>query len=238
MGRILFCWAPGLKGRTVVYKLRALFLICCLAVFGVRAGYADSLTENFNYGVAIVSSAWQIVPESQIPPEGTITLTLNGDNTITATLTDNYATINEVGFNFNNSCVPNGCTDISYSSTTFTGWGSSGDQFGTQHLAFLCDDPTSGFPTNCGVSTVTWTISSDNVTFTSIYQLLGGSSSLSDFYLNDNNDGSTNGDYLGQYGAGMPPYSPNSPVPEPGTFLLLASGLTGTLGAIRRRLRA
>jgi len=66
--------------------------------------------------------------------------------------------------------------------------------------------------------------------------LLGESSSLPDFYLSDNNDGSTNGDYLGQYGAGMPPYSPGNPVPEPGTFLLLASGAAGTLGAIRRKL--
>ncbi|HME56962.1 MAG TPA: PEP-CTERM sorting domain-containing protein [Terracidiphilus sp.] len=220
-----------------MYKLRAFVLIFCLAVFGVRAGYADSLTESFNYGVGIVGSSWQIVP---VASEGTITLTLNGDNTITATLTDYNGTINTVGFNFNNSCVNGVCPDINYSpNTTFNGWGSTGDQFGNQHLAFWCDDPLTGYPTSCGVSTVTWTISSDNVTFTSVYQLLGGTSSLSDFYLYDSNDGSTgNGDYLGQYGAGMPPYSPASPVPEPGSFLLLASGLAGTLGAIRRKLRA
>ncbi len=222
-------------------KFRALFLICSLAVFGVYASYADSLTENFNYGVAIVNSSWQIVPESQIQPEGTITLTTNGDGTITAILTDNYATINAVGFNFNNSCVNGVCPDISYSSSTFNTIGSLGEQFGGQHLSFWCaDPPQSGSGIDCGTQSITWTISSDNVYFSSVYQLLGGTSSFSDFYLSDTNDGSTNGDYLGQYGAGMPPYSPaaDTVTPEPTSFLLMASGLAGMMGAIRRKLRA
>ena len=225
-----------------MYKLRALFLICSLVVFGVATSYADSLTENFNYGVAIGNSGWQIVPESQIPPEGTITLTTNVDGTITAALTDYYATINAVGFNFNSSCVNGLCVDTSYTSTTFNTIGGMGDQFGSQRLSFWCaDPPQSGYVMDCGTQSITWTINSDNVQFTSVYQLLGGSSSLSDFYLSDNNynNGNTNGDYLGQYGAGMPPYSPNSRTvtPEPGTFLLLASGLAGMLGAVRRKLR-
>jgi hypothetical protein len=216
-------------------KLRALFLICSLAVFGVKAGYADSLTESFTFGVLDPPPTYAFIIGS-VPSEGTITLTTNGDGTITATLTDNYATINEIAFNAVHGLVNHTIQSSTLPSLTLGG--SLGDQFGTQYLPFECYDPTTGFPTSCGVSTVTWTISSSNETFTSVYQLLGGTSSLSDFYLNDSNDGSTNGDPLGQYGAGMPPYSPNSPVPEPGTFLLLASGLAGTLGAIHRKLRA
>jgi hypothetical protein len=116
-------------------------------------------------------------------------------------------------------------------------------------LAFWCDDPTSGYPADCGTQNVTWTISSDNESFTSVYQLLGGTSSLSDFWLSDNNynnadtNGDLNGDPIGQYGAGMPPYGLAAPTnstvtPEPSSFLLMASGLAGMLGAIRRKLRA
>jgi hypothetical protein len=214
-----------------MYKLRALFLICSLVVFGVATSHADSLTESFTFGVLDPPPTYAFVIGS-VPSEGQITLTTNVDGTITATLTDYYATINGIGFNFNNSCVNGVCVDIGYSSSTFSSWGGFGDNFGTQHLAFWCTD--------CGTQSITWTISSDNVQFTSVYQLLGGSSSLSDFYLSDNNDGSTNGDPLGEYGAGMPPYSPTSGTvtPEPGTFLLLASGLAGMLGAVRRKLRA
>jgi hypothetical protein len=210
-----------------MYKLRALFLICSLVVFGVATSYADSLTENFNYGLAIVNSDWKIVP---VASEGQITLTTNVDGTITATLTDYNGMINEVGID--NSCAM-GCGNSGFTSSTFNTIGNLGDQFGFQLLSFWCADPTTGFPTSCGVPTVTWTISYDNGPVTSVYQLLGGTYSLSDFYLNDNNG-------FEQYGAGVPPYSSNGSTvtPEPGTFLLLASGLTGMLGAVRRKLRA
>ncbi|HUD75991.1 MAG TPA: PEP-CTERM sorting domain-containing protein [Terracidiphilus sp.] len=229
-------------------KLRSPFLICSLAVLGLGAGYADSLTEYFNYGVLDPPPTYNFVIGS-VPSEGQITLNTNGDGTITATLTDYYATINMIGFNFNNSCANGLCVDIGDSSSTFNARGSTGDAFGDQHLAFWCDDPTSGYPADCGMQNVTWTISSDNESFTSVYQLLGGTSSLSDFWLSDNNynnadtNGDLNGDPIGQYGAGMPPYGLAAPTnstvtPEPSSFLLMASGLAGMLGAIRRKLRA
>jgi hypothetical protein len=221
-------------------KLRALFLICGLAVLGVGAGYADSLTEYFTYGVGIVSSAWQIVP---VASEGTITLTTNPGGTITVVLTDNNATINEVGFNSVWGLVEY-YVDSTSTINPLLQYG-FGDQFGQQYLGYSCSDG-SGNMASCGVDSITFTLSA-SVPLTSVYQLIGGTNQLlpggkpaySDFYLNDNNNGDTNGDYLGQYGAGMPPYTPSSSTtPEPGTFLLLATGLAGTLGAIRRKLKA
>jgi hypothetical protein len=221
-------------------KFRALFLICGLAIFGVGVSNADSLTEYFTYGVVAYPPDYNFVIGSVSPTEGQITLNTNADGTITATLTDYYATINEIGFNYNNSCVNGFCVGTQYTSSTFTGWGTMGNAFGTQHLGFWCDDPTTGYPTDCGTQSVTWTIYANNELFTSVYQLLGGTSSSADFALFDNNwnNGNTNNDPVGWYGAGMPPYTPSSSTtPEPGTFLLLATGLAGTLGAIRRKLR-
>jgi hypothetical protein len=209
--------------------LRTLFLICSLAVFGAAIGNANSLTEYFTLGTLLPPPTyqWQI---GAVPAEGQITLATNGDGTITATLTDYYATINDVGINFNNSCVNGFCADIDYTSSTFTGWGSTGDQFGTQHLSFWCNG-------DCRTDSITWTVSSDNESLTSVYQLLGGTSSSVDFYLSDNNynNGNTNGDPIGQYGAGSPPYTPVAATPEPCSLLMLASGLAGILGAVRRK---
>ena len=137
-----------------MYKLRALFLICSLVVFGVATSYADSLTESFTFGVLDPPPTYAFVIGS-VPTEGQITLTTNVDGTITATLTDYYATINGIGFNFNNSCVHGFCVDIGYTSSTFTVWGSSGDQFGSQHLSFWCGD-AHGNSTDCGTDSISW----------------------------------------------------------------------------------
>jgi len=86
-------------------KLRAILLITCLALFGVAASYADSVTEYFN----LTCPGGNCGPGQNAPTVvsavGEVTFTLNLDGTIAASLWD-YGPATVYGFGFN-SCFCN-----------------------------------------------------------------------------------------------------------------------------------
>jgi len=143
-----------------------------------------------------------------VAPVGQVTFTLNGDGTIGATLID-YGSSTILGFGFNSAAV-----NLPESNFTPTnpdnpfGWV---DIFGRQSSGFLCSQ--------CAL-TESWTIGNPG-DYTSVRQVLnGGSQSLTDFFLLD--------------AAGFQ-WGGNA-TPEPGSLLLLGSGVLGIAGIIRRKL--
>jgi hypothetical protein len=146
-----------------------------------------------------------------VPSQGFVTFTLESNGTIDASLTvTNGANI--IGFGFNSLAV-----DLPESNFSPTqpdnpyGWG---DAFGSQPSGFYCSQ--------CG-TTESWTIDGN---YSSVYDVLNGGSGQStvDFFLFDSN--------FNQWGAQAAPVT----TPEPGSLLLLGTGVLGVLGSIRRKL--
>ncbi len=146
-----------------------------------------------------------------VTSQGSISFVLEADGTIDATLNiTNGANI--VGFGFN-SATPN-LPESNFSPTqpdNPDGWI---DNFGYQPSGFFCSQ--------CG-TTETWTIDGD---YSSVFDVLDGppGQSTVDFFLFDSNGN--------QWGANPG----GGTTPEPGSLLLLGTGVLGVLGSIRRKL--
>jgi hypothetical protein len=144
-----------------------------------------------------------------VAPVGQVTFTLNGDGTIGATLID-YGSSTILGFGFNSAAfnLPESNFTPTIPDNPF-GWV---DVFGTQPSGFLCSQ--------CGLME-SWTIGNPG-DYTSVFQVLNGGSAQSfvDFFLLD--------EAGFQWGAHA--------TPEPGSLLLLGSGVLGIAGIIRRKM--
>ncbi len=147
-----------------------------------------------------------------ITPTGQVIFTLNGNGTIAASLTS-YGPATIVGFGFDSVAV-----NLPESGFTPTvpdnpyGWL---DSFGYHPSGFLC--------TACGLAE-SWVIGNPG-DYTSVWQALGGTTASVDFFLYDS-AGTESGGNAQTYSA----------VPEPGSLMLLGTGLAGVAGIIRRKL--
>jgi hypothetical protein len=203
------------KTRTNL-SLQKRFLLVAAAIvlfagYSATPSYADTVTEYFNLTCPGGNCGPGLTAPTVVAPVGEITFTLNLDQTIAASLWD-YGLATVSGFGFNSAFV--NLPESGWAPGTpdnFIGWG---DDFGYQYSGF------GSYVTHDVPLQESWTIDG---TYNSVWDVLNNPYSSVNFFLTDSN---------GNWGAG-----PTSPaVPEPGSLLLLGTGVVGLAGALRRKL--
>jgi hypothetical protein len=221
-------------------KIKAGFLVVSfLALVGASTSHADSVIGYFNLTCPSGNcSAPEAGPGVTVGPTSTLStavgqiiLTLNSDGTIAASL-DDYGsatvTVNVWGFALNSS---NGLTESAFTPGTPDGTGGWTESFGEPKTGFWSFSAGDNFSLQ-----ESWVIGTPGE-FTSVWQALdGGSNSIVDFWLYDTNSAYADASGNSEYGANAQPYTPASATPEPGTILLLGSGLAGLAGMVRRKI--
>jgi hypothetical protein len=220
-------------------KIKVGFLVVSfLALAGATTCHADSVIGYFNLfcgsgncsaaeaGPGVTVSSPTTLPTAV----GQIILTLNSDGTIAASLNDYGSateTVHILGFALNSST---GLTESAFTPGTPDGTGNWTESFGVPKTGFY------SFYTDDVPLQESWVIGTPGE-FTSVRQALdGGSNSVVDFWLYDSNSAYADLSGNSDYGANAQPYTPVSATPEPGTFLLLGSGLVGLAGMVRRKI--
>jgi len=205
---------------SVICKLRAISLVGFFMLVGASSGRADSIIGYFNLSCPSGGCYSPYNgPIQPVAPGGEIILTLNTNGTIDATLDSYGLPINTFGLRDYMS-PPLLLSGYSPTAPTYPE-ASIQDDFGFQNIGFYCPD--------CG-TTESWMIGTPGE-FTSVWQLLNNTDSSVDFFLLTQGTGVNV-----SWGADAQPYSPISSTPEPGSFVLLGTGVLGVLGAIRRKL--
>jgi len=173
-----------------------------LAVLSSTMCFADAVQGTFNLDSSL----------NPIPSVGTVSFVLQGNGTISASLTTSVSGI--LGFGYDS-------TAFNLPESNFSNPGSISNTEGWQGTAFGGLD--SGFAADGSQSSYTFTIGTPGE-FSSVFNVLNAGSSTVNFFLFDSHDD--------QFGA----QAVVPGVPEPGTLLLLATGGLGMIGAVRRRL--
>lgn len=160
-----------------------------------------------SYADAVVGDFNLDTSLSPVASQGEVTFTLNADGSIAATLTTDFNNI--LGFGFNSSVAD--LPESDFSPTTPDNPDGWDDPFGYHASGFACN--------SCGMSE-SWTIDGD---YSSVDDVLdGGSNATVDFFLYDSAGN--------QYGADAV-----AATPEPGSMILMATGLLGAFAAFRRK---